>query len=44
MRNVSEENIAAAKTSALSIDAVRKLKAPVAEVGGTAGSAGSTTT
>jgi len=40
MRNVSEQDIAAAKTSALSIDAARKLKAPIAEVGG----AGSPTT
>jgi oligopeptide/dipeptide ABC transporter ATP-binding protein len=34
MRNVSELDIAAAKTSALSVDAARKLKAPVSEVGG----------
>jgi oligopeptide/dipeptide ABC transporter ATP-binding protein len=47
MRNVSEQDIAAAKTSALSVDAARKLKAPIAEVGevgGNAGGAGSPTT
>ena len=42
MRNVSEHDIAAAKTSALSVDAARKLKAPVADIGD-AGSAGSPT-
>jgi oligopeptide/dipeptide ABC transporter ATP-binding protein len=37
MRNVREEDIEAAKTSALSKDAAAKLKAPIAEVGGNAG-------
>ncbi|TMD16245.1 MAG: ABC transporter ATP-binding protein [Chloroflexi bacterium] len=37
MRNVKDESLEAAKTSALSKEAAEKLKAPVAEVGGGAG-------
>jgi oligopeptide/dipeptide ABC transporter ATP-binding protein len=36
MRNVKEQDIAAAKSSAISVDAAQKLKTPVADVGGDA--------
>ncbi len=36
MRNVNEQDIAAAKSSAISVDAAQKLKTPVADVGGDA--------
>ncbi len=38
MRNVKEQDIAAAKSSAISVDAAQKLKTPVADVGGDASS------
>ena len=37
MRNVNEQDVAAAKTSAISVEAAQKLKTPVAGVGGDVG-------